>query len=164
MHGRLPLSILALAITACAAPVNHAVSVSYYGVNDFSVTPAITHLAPGDTVTFSSDDPAGTLLLRLGDDGQLYKTQGNRMTFTARQILAAGVDKIRCSMLLDDDTMLGWESIHHGKRQTHSQFIEADEVTPGSEAVNDKFGGTIIVDLSVPTAWWGRIRAWFGGR
>ncbi len=149
----------------CLAPVsaaNHTVQITYYG-DDFSVTPAVTHLNPGDTVTFKSDDP-GTLYLRLGDDGKLFRTDHNQMTFTAAQIQRAGVDRIRCSMVTEGGVALGWETIHRGPRVHHDTFTEPEEVQPGSEAVTDLYGGTIIIDLSVPVTLWDRLMRWAGWR
>jgi len=93
------------------SPHNHTVVISYYNTADFSVTPERFDYYDGDTVTFYTDDP-GTLLLRL-DDGSIYSSAQGQIRLSSRQLDRTA--QVRCSILLPDGSLLGWELSHEDR-------------------------------------------------
>jgi hypothetical protein len=96
-------------------PQNHVVRISYYGYDgdlDFSINPSgEIRIAPGDSITYHTDD-RGTLLLRL-DDGSVYQSADGEVTLSTKQL--AATKRVRCSMLLPDGSLVGWEVAHEDR-------------------------------------------------
>jgi hypothetical protein len=106
--------IATLTLSCCLAAslsfaYNHVTTISYYGPDGsgFHVTnPPLSIFRPGDTLTIRMDDP-GRLILR-ADDGSVRWSDSGEITYTAEELSATR--QLRCSMLLEDGTLLGWEA------------------------------------------------------
>jgi len=97
-----------------SAPKHQIITLSNYGSgSDFTIIQAEPlRLKPGETVTFVTDDP-GELILRLGDNGRVFRSKTGEITFTAEQL--AGIKTVRCSLLTPENVLLGWEATHEAK-------------------------------------------------
>ena len=88
------------------------VTISYYGDSDFTVTLSSGRsLTMGETVVFHTDD-AGRLLLRFDDDS-IYWSEDSDVLVPSAKLLESKI--IRCSILLSDGALLGWEVAHEDR-------------------------------------------------